>query len=148
MDGPLGTVQRPRREVDHEITDAVTRARTGGRAPAERGVQSCHELARGEWSRETVICAGVEGADQLVLVRNGRDEDERHRAPLAQASAQVDSIAARRLRSDDRRVRRAQPGAVVGVGRRRGRLDGEAGVAEDRGQRAPHLRMVVADEDP
>jgi hypothetical protein len=58
------------------------------------------------------------------------------------------SIAARGLRSDDRRVRRAQPGAVVGVGRRRGRLDGEAGVAEDRGQRAPHLRIVVADEDP
>jgi hypothetical protein len=111
--GLAGAAHRPRREVDLDVAQPMASGVAACRDAAQRRAQARDELLRRDGRGQVVVRARLETADQLVLVAVGGHEDQRHRAPLAQAPAQVDAAAVRQRGSDDSAVRPAERGAAA-----------------------------------
>ena len=115
-------------------------------APQDRP-QARQQLADRKRLRHVVVRAGVERGDLLVVVADGRDEDDRRAAPRAQLPADVTSRAVGQQQVEDHRVRRTQRRRGQRLLRRRGGVDLVARAAQVRIERPKELRLVVDDED-
>ena len=113
---------------------------------SQRRAQPREQLPDRERLRHVVVGARVERRDLLVLVADGRDDDDRRVAPGAQLAADVGAAAVGQQEIEHDGVRRVQRGSAQRLGRGCGRLDVVAGAAEVRRERAQELRLVVDDE--
>jgi hypothetical protein len=135
-----------RGDVELEPVDSQHRFVACGSRSAQRRLQPRHELTRAERLGHVVVGAGLESAHLLLLLTDRRQDEDRHRRPLAQVASDLDAVAVGQHQVEDRGVRRAHGG---GVERLRGggrRDDLEAGLAQHDAQGAQDLRLVVADE--
>ena len=137
-DGPPG-------QVDLEPLDAEERLLGPGGGATEVRLETRDQLPGTERLGHVVVRAGRESADLGVLVADGREDDQRHLAPFAQATAQLDSVHVGQDEIDDPGVRRMERGEVEGFLAGRGRQRLEAGLAQDHTQRPEDLRFVVND---
>ncbi len=99
-------------EVDADRTDLDHRLARRPRATQDRA-QAREQLADRERLGHVVVGAGVERGDLLVLVADGRDEDDRRLAPRPELAADLGAGAVRQQQVEHDRVRRtAAPAAV------------------------------------
>src|SRR5690242_70354 len=68
------------RDVDHELADSDHRL-ARRRRPPEDGSQAREQLVDAYGLRHVIVCAGVERSHLLLLLTDGREHDDRSRAP-------------------------------------------------------------------
>jgi hypothetical protein len=90
----------------------------------------------------------VQRLDLGLLLADRREHKDRHLAPLAKPSAQLDAVVVGQQQIDDRQVRPCHGGAIERLLGGRGDQDLVAGLAQDQAECAPDLGVVVADENP
>ena len=110
-------------QVDLEPVHPDRRFLGAGRDPPEVRLQSGDQLARPEWLGHVVVGAGGKGAHLGLLVADGREHDQRHLGPFAQAAAELDAVHVRQQEVHDPGVGRLDRGDVerflAGAGRER-----------------------------
>jgi hypothetical protein len=119
---------------------------THRRAPQVR-VDASHELAGPEGLDDVVVRAGAERFDHPVLVRDVRQDDERHRAPLAQPPNYLRAIGVTKGHLDDRGVGDLKRSSRERIFRSLGCASEKAGIAEQHSERTERLQVAIADED-
>ena len=80
MDALAVDVDRPLLEIDADRADLDHRL-ARRRSPPQRRTQAREQLSDRERLRDVVVGARVEGGDLLVLVADGRHDDDRRFAP-------------------------------------------------------------------
>ena len=100
----------------------TTAAVLGGGDAAERGAEPGEELVHAEGLGDVVVGAGVEGGDLVAFGAAGRQDDDRHGGPAAEAADDVEAAHAGEAEVEDDGV-----GMVLG-GQDEGVLAGGGGV--------------------
>ena len=72
-------------------------ARPGSLGPAQVCLDAGHQHRRAEGLDQVVVAAGVQGADDGLVVAEAADEDHRAEGGLPQLGAQVDPVQTREL---------------------------------------------------
>jgi hypothetical protein len=123
------------------------RAPALGSGPAENALHASDELARIEGLRHIVVGPDLEPDDLVDVLVTRRQHEDRHVRRLADAPAQLDAVAVRKVEvEDDERRRLACERDQRGLRTRCG-LHRVPRVAQVRGDERRDRRLVLDDED-